>query len=146
MSISSRVTKTLWKSKSLLKLIDGVLFYEWDYISHKKNKLVVPDTLKSEILENVHDSRIGGHLGIVNTIYKPKQSFYWCDLARDANIFVRTCATCNKNKETQRRGKASMKNYQAGSPLERVHLDILGPFIERKVISRLFSLRGVIAV
>ena len=130
LSLQSRSTKILWKCKVMLRMIRGVLFYQWDYISHKKNKLVVPDALKAEILQAVHDSRIGGHLGITNTILKLKQSFYWTELAHDATVYVKTCSICNKNKKTQRKGKAAMKNYQAGSPLERVHLDVLGPFVE----------------
>ena len=43
-------------------------------------------------------------------------------------LYVRTCATCNKNKKPRVKPKATMRNYHAGIPMERVHLDSLGPF------------------
>ena len=46
----------------------------------------------------------------------------------DIKLYVRTCAICNKNKKPRVKPKAAMQNYHAGIPMERVHLDILGPF------------------
>ena len=40
-----------------------------------------------------------------------------------------TCAVCNKNKKASRSRRAALSSYHSGVPLERVHIDILGPFV-----------------
>ena len=37
---------------------------------------------------------------------------------------------CNRQKKPQKKPKAHQVQYHAGSPLERIHIDILGPLIE----------------
>ena len=41
--------------------------------------------------------------------------------------YVLTCDTCCRNKRGPLPLKAGLKSYQAGSPMEKVHLDFLGP-------------------
>ncbi|VDI17251.1 Hypothetical predicted protein [Mytilus galloprovincialis] len=50
----------------------------------------------------------------------------------DIKNFVATCATCNKYKKPNRYGRCPMTNYHAGSPMERVHLDFMGPLPKTK--------------
>lgn len=49
-------------------------------------------------------------------------------MSRDCIDYVTYCRTCNQNKKPNVRPKASLGQFHAGFPLERVHLDILGPF------------------
>ena len=37
---------------------------------------------------------------------------------------------CNRLKKSQKKPKAHQVQYHAGSPLERIHIDILGPLVE----------------
>ena len=37
---------------------------------------------------------------------------------------------CNRPKKHQNKPKAHQVQYHAGSPLERIHIDVLGPLIE----------------
>ena len=67
-------------------------------------------------------------MGRDNTRRNIKKSFYWHNLYNDVAIHVATCATCSKNKKANKRKRAGMTEYHAGSPMERVHLDVLGPF------------------
>ena len=48
----------------------------------------------------------------------------------DIELFVKSCSVCNKNKRANVKPRARLGQYHAGSPLERVHIDILGPFTE----------------
>nr|XP_022294766.1 uncharacterized protein LOC111104889 [Crassostrea virginica] len=48
-------------------------------------------------------------------------------MLRDAENFVSTCGPCSRNKRPQRHGRAEIFKYHSGSPMERVHLDFLGP-------------------
>ena len=49
-------------------------------------------------------------------------------MAKDIALFVKSCSLCNRNKKATVKRKAALGQYHAGSPLERVHIDILGPF------------------
>ena len=51
-------------------------------------------------------------------------------MAKDVDVYVKTCRECHLGKPQNRKPKAPLQNYQAGFPGDRVHLDILGPFCE----------------
>ena len=40
---------------------------------------------------------------------------------------MKSCARCNRSKKANRKAKCPVKRYHAGVPMERVHLDFLGP-------------------
>lgn len=52
----------------------------------------------------------------------------WYNMSKDCLDYITSCRTCNQNKKPNVRPKASLGQFHAGFPLERVHLDILGPF------------------
>lgn len=122
-------TRTLWRAREHLTIVNGVLYYEWHNNIGSKNKLLVPHELKEEVLKAVHDRITGGHWGRDKTTERLKMSFFWPTMGRDCRLFIDTCALCHRNKNS-RNLRAELKNYQAGSPGERVHLDFLGPFTE----------------
>ena len=45
-------------------------------------------------------------------------------------MHVHTCAPCNLNKKANRKSQAELQSYHAGMPLERVHIDVVGPLVE----------------
>jgi hypothetical protein len=128
----SSCTKHIWSCRSQLRLVSGVLYYCWEYVTHKKLKLVVPAELKQEVMALVHDTLSGGHFGRDKTIERARKSFHWFGLTRDLTLYVATCGTCKTSKKPTRTPRRGLGDYQAGSRLERVHLDILGPFVESK--------------
>ena len=54
----------LWRFFEDMDGLDGV------------NQLVVPDSLKNEVLSGVHEGIGGGHLGVEKTVVKLKERFY----------------------------------------------------------------------
>ena len=122
-------TKFLWSCRSQLQLVKGVLYYRWEFCDHSYLKLVVPESLKTEVLQLTHDNRIGGHYGRDKTVAKTRSSFFWFGLRRDVILHVETCDICLRNKKRTRIPRSELGDYQAGYRLERVHLDILGPFV-----------------
>ena len=67
-------------------------------------------------------------MGIMKTIARVKQSFMWYWLTKDVELYVKSCSFCSKNKRACVKAKAAVEHYHAGSPMERVPVDILGPF------------------
>ena len=89
---------------------------------------MVPESFKSEIMSLNHDLPLTGHMGIAKTITRVKQSYIWYGMTRDIELFVKSCRLCNTNKKSSVKPRAGLGQYHAGSPMERVHIDILGPF------------------
>lgn len=108
--------------------------YKWEGHPYRELSLVVPSSLKKEVLFHCHDSGVAAHLGQEKTLHRLQRSFYWHNLTQDGKLYVSSCSTCNQNKKANQTAKSGLGQYHAGFPMERVHLDILGPFVE--------SLRG----
>ena len=66
----------LW---SRLLVEDGV--FKWRYEdTHTTSswlQLVVPHTLREEVLEEIHAGALEGHLGEEKSLHKLKERFYW---------------------------------------------------------------------
>ena len=126
--LQSVCTKHYWHCRNQLKILDGVLLYIWDKGTVTRDLLVIPQSLKGDIIKMFHDTPIGGHLGRDKTIAKIRQRAYWYELTRDISLHVATCRECSKSKRSIRHPIAPLQCFQAGYPGDRVHLDMLGPF------------------
>ena len=67
-------------------------------------------------------------MGRDNTCYNIKRSFYWHCLSSDVAAYVQSCTAFTRNKKANKTRKAALTQYHAGSPMERVHVDILCPY------------------
>ncbi|VDI62765.1 Hypothetical predicted protein [Mytilus galloprovincialis] len=63
---------------------------------------------------------------------KIKDKYHWYNMTKDINLFVLSCDTCNKNKKASRHSKCPLTKYHAGYPMERVHIDFMGPLPKTK--------------
>ena len=128
LSLSSPTVKFFWLNKERLDLLEGVLYYKWDTPAGVcKHLFVVPTQMRDEILVACHDAKLSGHLGQKKTYERLRASFFWHGMSRDCHSYVRTCAICSVNKKPTIRPKAALGSYHAGFPMERVHIDIVGP-------------------
>ena len=59
-------------------------------------RLVIPESLKDEILKNYHDDAFSGHLGAAKTNAKIQEKYWWARMYYDINQYVSTCAICAK--------------------------------------------------
>ena len=66
------------------------------------DKLVVPDadSLRQDVLREMHDSPYAGHTGVNKTRRAIEQFYTWPSLKDDVAHWVRTCAGCQHNKLT----------------------------------------------
>ena len=48
-------------------------------------------------------------------------------MSKDIVNYVSTCAACNRNKKPSQHARCPMRLFHAVAPMERVHLDFLGP-------------------
>ena len=77
-------------------------------------------------MELCHDLPSDEHQGTGRTLSKIKDKFHWY-MSRDIRTFVLTCEVCSKHKNPTRNARCQMTPYHAGAPMERVHLNFMGP-------------------
>jgi hypothetical protein len=71
-------------------------------------------------------------LGIRKTTQKVIQRFHWYKLHQDMKYWCNTYDQCARRKTLPRKAKASMKQSSIGMPLERIGIDIQGPYPKSK--------------
>ena len=111
---------------------DGLL-YHLDH-NRKRNiqdpfsQLVIPQSLKFEILSNVHDHVSGAHFGIHKTFQKVKQRYWWKGMFKDVEHWCKSCQDCQMRKSPRNSKKAPLLPIPVGNAFERIAVDVLGPF------------------
>ncbi|VEN53148.1 unnamed protein product [Callosobruchus maculatus] len=103
--------KHFFKIKDSLTFADGLLLF--------CDKVVVPYSLRHEMLKLLHE----GHIGIEKSKARARQVFYWPGLNEDIETFNKKCKICESN--ARRQQKESLMLYPiAERPWERLGLDI----------------------
>ena len=127
--LSSPAVKHWWLCKSQLELKDGVLFYRWEKDNQPRHLLLVPKCFQEEVLAGCHDAKLASHMGQQKTIERVKCKYIWHGYQSDCIRYVKSCNICNCNKRANIQARAQLGEYHAGVTMERVHIDILGPFV-----------------
>ena len=125
LTLASSTQKFYWLNKELFYIVDGLLIYQ--PASTNEHKLVVPSKFRKEILRLCHDIPSSGHQGNQRTKCKVQERYFWHKLSRDVKGYVLGCSVCNRNKSPSRKNKSPLVLNQAGVPMEKVHIDFVGP-------------------
>ncbi|ROT66947.1 hypothetical protein C7M84_015001 [Penaeus vannamei] len=125
--LGSLATKNHWHEWDALKMKDGVLHRKWVKADGcvKFWQVVLPKELRARLIQEVHDGVANGHIGNSKTLSRLRQGF---GMRKDVREWCKTCATCNAKKGPAKKGKAPLQLYQVGTPMERVAVDVTGPF------------------
>jgi hypothetical protein len=87
------------------------------------------DKEKLEILKEIHDSPIGGHVGIMRTYQKLKQFINWRGMKNDVENYIKKCKKCQTNKMTQCHTRMPLTLTDTPSTVfEKASIDLIGPF------------------
>jgi len=125
--------QSLWTQCKNLLLKDGILYRQWEDIpgggQDRYLQLVIPPTHIPGIMVGLHDSHIGGHMGVRKTWEKIRRRFYWPGQKSDVVKWCSNCIACNSRKSPPR-NKAPLEVSHASRPLERIAMDIMGPLPE----------------
>lgn len=111
---------------------DGILYHtEPATIENKQaiTQLVIPASMKEEILTFYHDSPFGGgHGGILRTYNKIKVRYYWNDLHKDVINYVGRCIKCTERKNRHWSFTVpGMARNPALYPMHTIAIDYVGP-------------------
>ena len=104
------------------------------YIENKNNfdnyVICVPKELHGSILEQYHDLSTSAHLGIKRTIIKLNERFFWPNMNKFIEYFIKSCKLCQFKKSPKTRINGLMQPIVTGSVFEMVAIDHLGPFVK----------------
>ena len=125
---AQRLTQ-LW---SRLVMDDGILKRRYEDTQSQSTwlQLVVPRSLRDEVLHELHAGALEGHLGEDKTLNKLKERFYWPGMQRDVRNWCRTCEVCQTRKSAPKKNHAPLQTIKAGYPMQVVAVDIMGPLPE----------------
>jgi hypothetical protein len=114
------------KISSALLLKDGVLC---KIRNRNDNKIViiVPVTLRTSIMEQLHSAPLSGHLAFARTFNKMYDRFFWPGMKEDVENFCRLCDYCGSRKNPHTYGKAPLVQFDVSYPMEMMAMDVLGP-------------------
>ena len=126
------------KARSLLLSIDsyyldenGILCHLWSPGKGKAQSLrshvVIPASLRHDILTSCHDDATAGHLGPIKTYEKIRTRYYWHGMFKDIEHWCRTCIDCAMQKHPRNHHKAPLLPIPVDGPFDRLAMDILGP-------------------
>jgi transposase InsO family protein len=140
-----RVLKTWWaRFDQLVMSKDGVLYIKWvgdQHYSGPEYRVVTPRGLQPYILRETHDAKTAGHLGMRKTCYRVHQCrFYWPGMGAAARRWVRNCLQCGSRKRPRYGKRSPLNPYHVGEMMERVSIDILGPFKPRTTRGHMYIL------
>ena len=125
--LSSPAAKSYWLNRQLFTIDGSGLLWKKKKDDSGKLLLVIPEPLKQDILSLCHDIPASGHQGIDRTMSRVKDKYYWYGRHSEIQNYIAKCASCNKNKKPSRHARCNLTRYHAGFPMERVHMDFLGP-------------------
>ena len=109
---------------------DGIISRKFDKRdgSNKYLQLLTPYILQKEVLQQMHNGLLSGHLGKKKTREKTLQKYYWFGVRDAVDNWVTLCETCGANKPPTTNPRAPLGTMTTGGPLDRLTTDILGPF------------------
>ncbi|CAL8109893.1 unnamed protein product, partial [Orchesella dallaii] len=93
----------------------------------RKLVIVLPGSLKYEVLSYFHNTPEAGHFGRKKTYLSIRQRFYWNRMEKDIADFVRSCQVCQKYKSDNLKRKGLLGEIPiAESVFETLYLDFIG--------------------
>ena len=118
-----------WNYLESLELHKGLLYKRKHSPENKDESLqfLVSSEMRKHIIDRMHNSVLGGHLGTKKTTAKIQQKYYRFNMRDDIKIWVQKCDTCAANRTPQKKPHGEMGDMRTGAPMDRLGIDILGP-------------------
>ena len=129
LSRSSRRLLQIWDQ---LTVRNGVLCrrFETSEGTSAVTQTIIPEALREEVLTDLHEGILGGHLGIDKTLARLKNRFYWPGHYNDVCDWCQKCGICAARKSPSPKAHAPLTSIKVGYPMQLVAMDIVAPFPE----------------
>ena len=103
-------------------VVEGILM--------KEGRICLPqdEEVKTAILQEIHDTLIGGHLGRDKTAHTVKLRFYWERMDDEIEKYVTSCQQCQQNKVSHQKAAGLLMPIKIPDrPGQQISLDLIGP-------------------
>ena len=88
-------------------------------------QLVLPKALREEVMLAYHDEVLGGHCGNFKTSQKIQQWYWWPEMNKDVQEWVRTCVVCQKHTRNYGPKIGKLAPIIATRPFQIMGMDVL---------------------
>ena len=120
-----RIYCSLWYE---MQVIDGILYRKPKPDARVElPRLVVPWEMRTDILQQMHDSIFAGHPGMSKMKATILCKYFWPHVTKEIENWVRCCERCTLHKRGARRRKFPLIQEISGAPFQRLAFDIIGP-------------------
>ena len=123
--------KFYWGQFDSLRVVGGILVRELDLPNVAiRRQICIPASKREEALKSCHEGTTSGHFGQGKTHANLKRRFLWPGMRKSVQVFVMSCDTCAAYKTDGKKRRAKLMTQVTGVPMERVCIDLVGPFPE----------------
>ena len=90
-------------------------------------QLVIPNSLKHDVMLSYHDSLMAGHQGFDRTYHLIRLKYFWPAMYKQIKQYVASCKECQLNKAGAHQNKVPLKPLPCDGVFKRIHIDLFGP-------------------
>jgi len=96
----------------------------------ESNLLIVPESLRDQVLVTAHSSILGAHMGYTKTLEKVQSCFYWPGITTDIKRYCQSCHICQITCSKGAVRKAPMQISKLSDyPFQNIAIDLVGELI-----------------
>ena len=88
---------------------------------------LIPASLVPQVLNSIHSSTTGGHLGIFKTVEKVRERFYWPGFQEVVKLFISRCEQCQKRTNPAKTHRHSLVEWTPSYSFHHIGIDFMGP-------------------
>ncbi|XP_061721161.1 uncharacterized protein LOC133527960 [Cydia pomonella] len=123
---SNEVASRRWTERGYL-MEQGVLYRYNPDSDSETPQLVIPISLRAEILKECHDSPVAGHPGVDRTYQKIAQLYYFTGMRRIITDYVKACIHCQRYKAINTKPPGLLQTPLMNQRNEVLAMDLFGP-------------------
>lgn len=132
---NQELPETAEETKTVVKLapffvIDGTRLWHVPNIRRREANdrlLCIPANRREDILYDLHNDILGGHLGEAKTLEKVRCRYWWPHMWRDVKRWVSTCASCEGRKAPRMKVPGQLQPIRVTERWDTVGVDFVGP-------------------
>jgi transposase InsO family protein len=110
------------------ELMNGLLFRKLENEIIPRRALIIPSSLRAEVLYRAHDVPTSGHLGVEKTWRRLRLECYWPGMYKDTVAYVLSCELCGLSNTNRQPLFGSLQSIPPATHFfQRVHMDKFGP-------------------
>lgn len=111
-------------------IAEGVLFRIDPDGDSEEPQLVVPRTMREDLMKELHDAPTAGHLGVERTLKKMKERYYFPQMRQYVTQYLKACDLCQAFKPSNLKPAGLLQTPVMHRRFEVLAMDLFGPLPE----------------